>query len=261
MDRLETETNAMARLEADAGKGPQPRRLTDRLLEPLPEADLASRVAEERQATYRRRLTTSMAGAIVDNGYNATTIAEIVERAGMSKRGFYEVFSSKEACFLALYHVATDLTIAAIEHAMRQAPTVQEKIAAGVQAFLAVLSAQPALTRAHFVDIHGLGEPGLAARRQALDRYGERTWAALWSQTTDTQPPPVPYTAMLATLGAINELTLRAVETGGTERLRDRAPEIVGIVQLVHSASDLLRRETEKGPDDHDPAPESFRAT
>src|SRR5262249_52961093 len=52
-------------------------------------------------ADLRRDLADGLAAAITDKGYAATTIADIVARARVSKRTFYEHFADKEACLLA----------------------------------------------------------------------------------------------------------------------------------------------------------------
>ena len=44
-----------------------------------------------------------MADAVAENGYAATTIADVVSRAGVSRKTFYEHFDGKQECFLALY--------------------------------------------------------------------------------------------------------------------------------------------------------------
>ena len=41
--------------------------------------------------------------AVADKGYPATTIADVVRHARVSKRTFYESYPDKEACFLATY--------------------------------------------------------------------------------------------------------------------------------------------------------------
>ena len=56
-------------------------------------------------ASQRSRLIDAMAQVVAERGYPATTVADVVERAGVSRRTFYEQFADKEACFLAAYDV------------------------------------------------------------------------------------------------------------------------------------------------------------
>ena len=56
-------------------------------------------------ASQRARMIDAMAAVVAEKGYAATTVADVVERAGVSRRTFYEQFADKEACFLAAYEV------------------------------------------------------------------------------------------------------------------------------------------------------------
>ncbi len=51
----------------------------------------------------RERLIAGLAEAVAENGYSGTTIAHITRHAAVSRRTFYEHFSSKDECFVAAY--------------------------------------------------------------------------------------------------------------------------------------------------------------
>ncbi len=57
----------------------------------------------QEKSVHRRQLIDGFCRAVEYKGIAATTIADIVERAQVSKRTFYEHFSTKEACFVAAY--------------------------------------------------------------------------------------------------------------------------------------------------------------
>ena len=80
------------------------------LLYPLPPGPLGGPPAvlrplpfEERQAASNpsERLLRALAAVVAEKGYPETTVAEIVERAGMSYRAFYERFENKEDAIVA----------------------------------------------------------------------------------------------------------------------------------------------------------------
>ncbi|MGH8979524.1 MAG: TetR/AcrR family transcriptional regulator, partial [Acidimicrobiales bacterium] len=54
-------------------------------------------------AHQRERLFKAMIEAVDEQGFVATTISDLVARAGISRRSFYEHFPNKEACLLATY--------------------------------------------------------------------------------------------------------------------------------------------------------------
>ena len=51
----------------------------------------------------RERLLRSVIACSAHNGYQSTTISDIVARAEVSRTAFYELFESKEDCFLEAY--------------------------------------------------------------------------------------------------------------------------------------------------------------
>ena len=57
---------------------------------------------------HRHRLLDAMADAVAHKGYADTTIADLAAGARVSRRTFYEHFSSKEECLIALYEAARD---------------------------------------------------------------------------------------------------------------------------------------------------------
>ena len=55
------------------------------------------------EADQLHRLFNAMAEALAEHGYSCVTVAHVIERAGVSRRTFYEYFESKEDCILAAY--------------------------------------------------------------------------------------------------------------------------------------------------------------
>src|ERR1035437_5126573 len=53
----------------------------------------------------RARLYGAMIEGIHERGYDATTVAQVICLAGVSRRAFYEQFCNKEECFLATYDI------------------------------------------------------------------------------------------------------------------------------------------------------------
>ena len=81
-----------------------------------------------RSEETRGRILGVAAQAFAQNGYNATGIAEICERAGVSKGAFYYHFDGKQAVFLELLNAWMAQLERALEALAEGAETVPEKL-------------------------------------------------------------------------------------------------------------------------------------
>jgi AcrR family transcriptional regulator len=179
-------------------------------------------------AEYRRRLLEGLAQAVAVKGYAETTIADIVREAGVSRRTFYEHFAGKPEALIALYEAASHSALRVLQEAMDPAHDWQTQLDRALGAYLGCLAQNPVLLRTLFIEILGLGVPGLAARRRV-----SREIAGFMQQVVNArQPRPVlaPDMAM-AVVGGVHELVLQAIE-------QERVAELPGLAAL---AGRLLR--------------------
>ena len=56
---------------------------------------------EEAERNHRERLFAAMVAMVVEKGYDATRVADLVKLAGISRSAFYRQFTDKQECFLA----------------------------------------------------------------------------------------------------------------------------------------------------------------
>jgi len=180
------------------------------------------------------RLLQGMAEVVQQKAYTTITIADIVQRAGVSKRSFYEHFDSKEACFLALYRAASASALRTLREALVPDQPWQNQVEQGFQAYFSHLAAGAGLLRALFIDIHYLGESGAQARRDVMQAL-----AAFMLDTVNNLPndakaraPLSPELAMAA-VGGINEWLLVAIETDQVAKLADLAGAASHLVHLL----------------------------
>jgi AcrR family transcriptional regulator len=192
----------------------------------------------------RARLIAGMGAAVADKGYGATTIADVVRHARVSKRTFYEHFGDKEACFLAAYRTAGEETLRAIAAAVDPAAAWEEQIDAAARAYLRVLEENAALTRAFLLEIHAAGAPALRLRREIHQRFADLL-RGLVQAARKKHPHLHPLSASMATalVGGINELVLVSLEKGGAGTLRELGNTAAELVRAV-----LLAPPTREAP-------------
>lgn len=131
----------------------------------------STRTAEE----LRLDLTGGLAESIAGKGYAATTIADIVMHARVSKRTFYEHFADKEACLMALYEQGCEQLLAVVRRASDSggARPWKEMINEGVTAYLTALESMPAVTRTLLVEIQAAGPKAFRLRQQMQHRFAD----------------------------------------------------------------------------------------
>lgn len=188
-------------------------------------------------ADHRVRLMAGIALAITEKGYAATTIADVVRHARVSKRTFYEHFADKEACFLAAYSAASDGLLGVIAEAARGGGSFEERLEAAAHAYLSQLSAQPAATRTFLVEIQAAGPRGLELRRRVHQRFAGLI-QALVEDARRERGDLRPLTGPLATaiVGGIDELLLQAAEEGRAAELTELAGTATTLIRAVVTA-------------------------
>ena len=165
---------------------------------------------------FRQRLLDGLAASITEDGYRNTTVADIVRRARTSRRTFYEHFSGKEACFVALLTDANAQMIREISAAVDQSAPWRSQVRQAVEAWIACAESQPAITLSWIRDVPSLGA---AARR--LQRDTMEAFVTMIQTLCDTdawrtvRASPVSRQLAIMLLGGLRELTASTVEDGG----------------------------------------------
>ncbi len=105
-----------------------------------------------------------LAEAVAEHGYAGTTIAHITQHAAVSRRTFYEHFSSKDECFVEAYDTAMVQLRDRVDSAFNQEDEWPEAVRAGIAAMLEFLAAEPHLARLSMVE-------ALVAGPVVVERY------------------------------------------------------------------------------------------
>jgi AcrR family transcriptional regulator len=164
-------------------------------------------------AAIRRDLIGALAGCVAEKGYAATTIADIVALAHVSKRTFYEHFGGKEECLLALYEHACGGLMKVIRGSGTVDQRWPQRLSAGVEAFLAALDSMPEFSRTLLVEMQGAGERAFRMRQETLRGFAQ-TIVDLVEAGRPANPDigPLSMAQALALVGGINELLLQAID-------------------------------------------------
>src|SRR3954447_14662937 len=98
---------------------------------------------EEAERNHRERLFAAMVAPVVEKGYGATRVADLVALSGISRSAFYRQFADKKECFLAAAEELIKPTMAVMERA-EHSSSGEERMREAVEAFLGLIVTQPA---------------------------------------------------------------------------------------------------------------------
>src|ERR1044072_8377052 len=123
--------------------------------------------------SQRERLLEAMVRMSAAKGYEATTVADVIEYAGVSRETFDEMFESKEACFLEAYDAVFDVLVAHATAAFAAASgrTWPEQIAAGLGALVELLAMEADIARMAMVEATAAGDDARERYRAMFTRF------------------------------------------------------------------------------------------
>jgi AcrR family transcriptional regulator len=174
----------------------------------------------------RERLIAGLAEAIAENGYSGTTIAHITRHAAVSRRTFYEHFSSKDECFVAAYDTVMEELVERVSTAFDAEDDWPHAVKAGISAMLEFLAAEPHLARLCMVE-------ALVAGPVVVERYDAaiQSFVPYFQSGREGRPPEVlsrlSPTTEEALVGGMVSLISRRIIAGKAEQLEELLPDLV----------------------------------
>jgi len=164
------------------------------------------------------RIFGAIADTVVEKGYPAMTLDDIVKGASASLTTFYQHFDGKEEAFLAAYDTATAQATAAAMPPFRWSRSWPLAVRAALEAYLSFLAAEPAWARIATIDILAAGPAGFEHRDRSLELFDEILEPGL-QQAGDAAPLMVE-----AIGGAVQGLVREQIRRRGAEHLLQILP-------------------------------------
>jgi AcrR family transcriptional regulator len=199
--------------------------------------------------SQRTRLLQAVLEAVAAQGYQDARVTDVIARAGVSRKTFYEHFNEKEECFLAAFdrEIAqlTEQVAAAFFGAEAAKSPWPDQVRAGVKAFLGYLADHPAAARVCMIDAMGAGSQAIAKREAAL-----RSLTYLIDAGRSEAQIEVPGRTAVAVLGGANELIMGELINGSITNVAALASDIVYLITLPFlgpKAAVAEREKTHKG--------------
>ena len=183
-------------------------------------------------------------------GYEATTVADVVEAAGVSRETFESTFVGKTGCFLEAYDAVIDVLLAHVSTAFES--TVgqpwQDRIVAALRALVELLANEHDIARMAMVEVTAVGEDARIRYRAALGRF---TYFLEEGRGASEQGDELPADTARFAIGGATSMIFDEVRAGRGPDLRRILPDLVFAVLMPYlgpeAAEDEMRRVSREG--------------
>jgi AcrR family transcriptional regulator len=181
-------------------------------------------------ADQRARLNAAMVQIAAEIGYVATTVEDVISRAGVSRRTFYDHYKNKRDCFISAFDaVLRDWMRHGALAYQTSAPkgmkgTVRARLRAGLLALFELVLSDPLGARVLFIETLNCGSSGLQRLEHAVDeleRILERAFGL------PDGPPELPPEMITVIVGGVLEIVTARLRHSRTDELSELAEPLL----------------------------------
>jgi AcrR family transcriptional regulator len=198
----------------------------------------------------RERLLEAMIRVAAAKGYEATTVDDVIEAAGVSRGTFDEMFVGKAGCFLESYDAVINVLVAHVSTAYES--TVgqpwQDRICAALRALVDLLAREHDIARMAMVEVTAVGEDARIRYRAALGRF---TYFLEDGRSASAQGDELPADTARFAIGGATSMIFDEVRAGRGPELRRILPDLLFAVLMPYlgpeAAEDEMRRVAREG--------------
>jgi AcrR family transcriptional regulator len=178
--------------------------------------------------------------AVEEFGYARMTVAQVIGRAKVSRKTFYDVFADREDCFLAALEQGVGQAGKLVHEAYKREAVWRDGVRAGLAELLVFLDVEPALARMYLVEALGAGPRVLGRRAELLEELAEVVDRGRFATSAVREPPEVAAEGVVGAVFAV--LHTRALEDG-EERFACLLGSLMNIVVLPYLGARAASRE------------------
>ncbi len=206
----------------------------------------------------RQRILGATAEVVAEHGAGAVTVAHIVERAGVSRRTFYELFGDREECIMAALDEAVGRAAAVVLPAYEDGRGWRERTRGGLAALLRFLDGDPGVRALLVVEALGAGPRALERRAGILDALIRAVDEGREESKSAAVAPPLTAEGVVGAVFAVIHARAAAGIGSSAQRrpavaLIDLLGPLMGMIVLPYLGAAAARRESERAAPSGDP--------
>lgn len=159
-----------------------------------------------------------------EKGYAELTVSDVIKRAGVSRRAFYEHFSNREECFFATYDSIMGESSAAVERSFGSHDGLPGNAQGAIEAIFRRALRRPDAVRVLLVEIGAAGPEGTMRREQLGAAYESMLRERLGL------PPgsgPIANPVLRGVIGGIGAVLYSHLQNGRSKQLLELVPHLV----------------------------------
>jgi AcrR family transcriptional regulator len=184
----------------------------------------------------RHRALVAMADAVGERGYPETTVRDVLERARMSRRTFYQLFDNREACFLATYDHARSEALAWLDRGDGRDESCPPHLTSVLAEILAYLATKPGFARVLVVEPVAAGPLGLERHERTMRELAQRLAQSSGPGSSGLGPDQLRLRCE-ASVGAVHRVLAARIVEGRARELPALASELAGLVRTLATAA------------------------
>lgn len=189
----------------------------------------------------RSRMLAAALAAVEEVGYGRMTVAQVISRAKVSRKTFYDVFVDREDCFLAALEQAVGQAARLVKGAYDAESSWRDGVRGGLAELLMFFDEEPALARLCLVEALGAGPRVLERRAELLEEVAAVVDRGRFATSAVREPPEVVAEGVVGAVFAV--LHTRALEQAEADRFTSLLGSLMNIVVLPYLGSRAASRE------------------
>ncbi len=188
----------------------------------------------------RRRIIGAMIQAVGEQGYLATTVADVIASAGVSRKAFYEHFPNKQECFLHAFDIV--ITTGLLQAAETYRGTVsQEGVEAAITMLFEHAANNPPAVRLVLIEVGAVGPEGAARRERHMKAYEEILGESLGlDMKRQLEPRPI----LRTLVGGMNVVLYEILQSRGRAQRQAVVRDLADWVMSYHPVPTAIANQT-----------------
>ncbi|HEX2160625.1 MAG TPA: helix-turn-helix domain-containing protein [Thermoleophilaceae bacterium] len=197
---------------------------------------------DEVATSQRNRILDAMKALAGERGYHESSIADVIARAGVTRKAFYRLFDDKEQCFIQAYERDLARLLTLTLEAFETQDAWADRVRAALSALLHALARDPAAARLCFIEVLAAGPRAVAARNEAM-----RGFTILFDTGRLEDDRARPPALALNMVGGMSEIVHREIAAGRTANLPAVLPDLMYTAVLPILGPEAAERELGRG--------------